>query len=610
MARRLAAHDPGAAAPQTVVTASGTAAFAYQPLAASPPSAPLAKANDALAGVHGEVFGVAPTAGQPAFERNRAAASLLVAYGHAGFDLMAELRGHFGLALHDPATGTLHLVADPLGLRPLYYRRDPAGGVAFASEVKALVPEVGRVEVDEIGLAQFVQLGATVGDRTLARDVRLVPPGTVLSFSARGVTAHRYFELRYDRDARIRRPGDAVAELRAALDAAADDLFGDVAIVELPLSGGLDSRLALALARRAGVDIRSYTMGSPGVPDLTIAARVAEVAGIPNTSRELTAADVLAWIDEAVWRTDGLFPPTDAQILGLVPLLPDDRQLMLDGASGVEGFHHFFDPWLAKLPGVGVERQRAVLRSLPNAVVDPSGEPLYPVLAPRFAPRARDAVREGLREYADSVHRHADPFDDYDALDFGNRLRKFNLCGTALLRAHCEVRHPLLHPSVMAVGLRLTSPLRCKEKIVLGRLLGALAPDLAALPYERTGMRADAGAAAHLARYATIAARRVLPRRRSRGADRRAVQMNRWFSSDAPLQRALTAIVDGPRARNRGYFDPGGVRNLLDAAFAGRAAVIPLLGRLVAVELWHRMFVDGDGPPEHGTRRAPAASLR
>ncbi len=59
-------------------------------------------------------------------------------YDELGDDFVHELNGQFAFALWDRKRRRLLLVRDRAGILPLYYAR-VAGGVAFGSEVKALL---------------------------------------------------------------------------------------------------------------------------------------------------------------------------------------------------------------------------------------------------------------------------------------------------------------------------------------------------------------------------------------------------------------------------------------------------------------------------------------
>ena len=80
----------------------------------------------------------------------------------------------FALAIADRVRRRMFLARDFFGIKPLYFAR-PAGGFAFASEIKALRPLVsGRVRADR--LFAYLRDGLTDhGSETLLQDVHQLP---------------------------------------------------------------------------------------------------------------------------------------------------------------------------------------------------------------------------------------------------------------------------------------------------------------------------------------------------------------------------------------------------------------------------------------------------
>jgi asparagine synthase (glutamine-hydrolysing) len=101
-----------------------------------------------------------------------------------GTAFLRSLDGCFAAAVWDAADGTLRLVNDRFGMRPLYYAHLP-GRLVFGSEVKALLadPGVSRAP-DPRGLAQFFCFGQYLGETTSFADLRLLPATGVLTYTA------------------------------------------------------------------------------------------------------------------------------------------------------------------------------------------------------------------------------------------------------------------------------------------------------------------------------------------------------------------------------------------------------------------------------------------
>jgi asparagine synthase (glutamine-hydrolysing) len=120
--------------------------------------------------------------------------TILHGYEAWGITFLDRLQGMFAFALHDVQRGELILARDRLGIKPLYYCRN-SRGLAFASEIKALQPWLGKPEVDPQGLAQLLQSNFTCAPRTLLQGVAKLPPAHLARIDTRTLTIelHAYW---------------------------------------------------------------------------------------------------------------------------------------------------------------------------------------------------------------------------------------------------------------------------------------------------------------------------------------------------------------------------------------------------------------------------------
>jgi hypothetical protein len=118
-------------------------------------------------------------------------------------------------------------------------------------------------------------------------------------------------------------------------------------------------------------------------------------------------------------------------------------------------------------------------------------------------------------------------------------------------------------------------------------MVARLAPRLADVPYERTGLPGDASAARILLGRALRYARRRLP---LLGVARNqvAIDYSGFLRRDRPLQDFVRATLLGDEALSRGLYAPDAVRQLVEDNLAGRRATLPLLSRMLSLELWQR----------------------
>src|SRR5262245_6904540 len=107
---------------------------------------------------------------------------LLYAFAAWGTECVCHIRGMYAFALWRPADGTLFLFRDPMGIKPLYYWKPPAGGIVFASELKAFLEFPGFLpSIDRRAIGQFLEFGYTFENgRTILNGVNKLGPGHFL----------------------------------------------------------------------------------------------------------------------------------------------------------------------------------------------------------------------------------------------------------------------------------------------------------------------------------------------------------------------------------------------------------------------------------------------
>src|SRR5918997_3192350 len=96
-------------------------------------------------------------------------------YEQHGEGFAERLRGMFAVAIWDAKQARLVLARDQFGIKPLYIRESPEG-LEFASELRALP----RGEVDFDALEAFLAFNSIPGPYSIFRDVKKLPPGSVL----------------------------------------------------------------------------------------------------------------------------------------------------------------------------------------------------------------------------------------------------------------------------------------------------------------------------------------------------------------------------------------------------------------------------------------------
>ena len=231
---------------------------------------------------------------------------------------LRALNGMFALGLWDQKLGRLLLARDRAGIKPLYYAPLPCGGLAFASELSALMlhPDVDR-SIDPEGLARFFFADYVHPPSTIVRGARKLAPGAFLVWDHGDTSGPGSFWRLEARPAEDRRSEAELARtLEQKLDAAvASQLVSDVP-VGVFLSGGIDSSIVTALAQRhASRRMTTFSIGfaDPQFDESGFARQVAAHVGTRHVEQTFSEAELLDVLDAALACLDE--PMADPSIL-------------------------------------------------------------------------------------------------------------------------------------------------------------------------------------------------------------------------------------------------------------------------------------------------------
>lgn len=215
---------------------------------------------------------------------------ILALYKEKGPSFLDELNGIFGFALYDAEKNEYLIARDHMGIIPLYMGWDKDGTFYVASELKALEGYCTKIE--------------------------LFPPGHYLH-SSDGKLKRWWTRDWMSFDA-VQENETSIQDLRDALDAAVKrQLMSDVPYGVL-LSGGLDSSITSALAKKYADKrvetgdtegawyprLHSFAVGLVGSPDLAAAQKVADYLGTVHHEIHFTIQEGLDAIQDVIYHVE------------------------------------------------------------------------------------------------------------------------------------------------------------------------------------------------------------------------------------------------------------------------------------------------------------------
>ncbi|MBA2613615.1 MAG: asparagine synthase (glutamine-hydrolyzing) [Bacteroidetes bacterium] len=162
-----------------------------------------------------------------------------------------KLNGFFAFAFYNAETNSLLLAKDRLGIKPLYYYKDEEK-IAFASELKPLLELTGKQELNLTQLNTYFGLNYCAGPETIFKNIYRLLPGQYIQVQNKTVTVKNWYVVpKKQASQNFTQLLEEAVKLR---------LHADVPVGTF-LSGGIDSSIISALAKKNKADLNTFSIG-------------------------------------------------------------------------------------------------------------------------------------------------------------------------------------------------------------------------------------------------------------------------------------------------------------------------------------------------------------
>jgi asparagine synthase (glutamine-hydrolysing) len=522
--------------------------------------------------------------------------SIVHAYEEWGEDAFRRLRGMFGIALWDEMKRTLLLARDRAGQKPVHYT-EKGGRLYFGSEIKSLLA-AGAVDpsLNLAALDHYLAFLYTPRDASIFEGVRKLPPGHFLRWREGRAEVRQYWQVGAQESFKGSE-AEAIEALGAVLqDAVASHLMADVPLGAF-LSGGVDSSAVVGMmARAASQPVKTFSIGfdEPAFDELEHARTVARHFGTDH-HEFVVRPDGLSILEDLIAHFDEPFADSSAIPTWYVSEIARRHVTVVLSGDGGDELFGGYDRYLPhprvsqfdRLPVPGLRAAAGLAwpllphgakgkNFLRHVAKDPAGRYLDSIamfqtderaalLRPGFHLRQGYGGQAGEAEAALARH-----FDRFAALPHDSRMMRFDfetyLPEDVLTKvdrmsmAHSiETRVPLLDNQVIDFAATLPARFKIKNgrrKHILKETLRPMLP-AGILDRQKQGF---------------------------------GIPLGTWFRGG--LTGLFSDVLDAPRTRQRGYFEPVFVSRLLKEHLAGERDHTLRLWQLLVFELWHRQYLD------------------
>ncbi len=188
---------------------------------------------------------------------------LLTLYIREKENCLNMLNGFFSFCIYDRVEQSFFLARDRYGIKPLLYLFDEDKFI-FGSEMKAILQYGIEKKIDYSSLYIYLQLNYIPAPDTIFVDVKKLMPGNFMRISRQKIDVQSYYTIPYDRDKPTRNSipyPKAKEKFKSLLEEAVKKrLVADVPLGSF-LSGGIDSSVVTALARKHKPDLHTFSIG-------------------------------------------------------------------------------------------------------------------------------------------------------------------------------------------------------------------------------------------------------------------------------------------------------------------------------------------------------------
>jgi asparagine synthase (glutamine-hydrolysing) len=527
--------------------------------------------------------------------------TILHLYEEEGPRCVERLQGMFAFAIWDRTRGRLLLARDRLGIKPLYFACTDRE-ILFASEIKAILASDSiRSEFNEAILPEFLATRFVAGEETFFRGVRKLLPGRTLSWSlGESFQERRYWQLPVATDRSPAGLLERASQVRTRLEAAVrSHLMSDVPL-GLFLSGGLDSSgLAALMAPMVKEPIRTFSVGfaEPGANELPYARLAACSVGAEHHEVIVSPEEYFRTLPQLVWHEDEPIAFDSSVPLYFVSRLARDHvKVVLTGEGADElflGYNRYrVTAWNARLGQIYRRWIPGSLQGHVRRLIPASPKPVRHYLDRTFlmlSPEIRDLYFENFAVFPQALQEEL--IRDKGILTardpYGVQLRCFKEHEGALLErmSHTDLQTYLVELLMKQDQMSMAASVESRVPFLDHELV----EHIVSIPgqYKLRDWQTKV--------VLREALRDVVPSeiltRKKMGFP---VPMGRWLQGK--FWPVVQEFVLSPRALERELFHPEFVRQLAEEHRCGAWPHGDRLWLLVNLEIWQRIFLDGEDP--------------
>jgi asparagine synthase (glutamine-hydrolysing) len=382
----------------------------------------------------------------------------------------------------------IELLTDFLGMEQVYYLRQ--GKMWLISNSVRLLAQICKTSaLDPLGVSLCLTVGWVGSDRTLQRDIRVIPGGQHWTWRRDDIEPSQevYYPVSRLAHQRQRAPTQTdIQQLAEELVTTCRNLAQSYNELYCPLTSGRDTRLLASLLMNGGIKALYYTGGDLDSADVRIGTQIARTFNLPHQVILRTAKDIIEEWDAAashrlIQQNDGMV--SLRYIAGAAyspqPSSLNRLRLSLGGVGGEIGRGYYFLP---KIYLYGYSTQRMQDYLVKNHVNDYGG-----LIRRDATALAQTYIRRFVEEVVDQGFPPLDAANLFYAFE---RVRRWAGGLARKARPRSDVFSPLCTRPFVEAAFAMPLLYRVSEPLHYA-LIRLLVPELHGLPLGKAAWRSQ-----------------------------------------------------------------------------------------------------------------------
>ena len=512
-------------------------------------------------------------------------------YEEYGEKFVEKLNGSFTILIIDLNNQKLLIANDRYGLRPLYYAK-VSDKIYFAPEVKAILQDREfNKTINDDAVAEFFAFGHLLGNKTFFKGIDVLPPASIFTYQNGEFEIKKYWDFKFEEDTDYSEDYYVNELVKLFKQAVERRMKGNQRLGVL-LSGGFDSRSILAAIDKKHYPIHTITLTFPNSDESSkIAKKVSEKRGTTHQQLELRKDYLSSYAEKGVFLTDGMINISHFHYISILDDIRECADVILSGVGGgtIGGAHlnksiTFSTNDEDIIKALGIKNKEKKMKELF------SGE-FYNKEIKGFLFKSVETELEKPNIKL--------PGDKYEYFNLRNRVRRLIGMVFNYHRSKFEDRMPFYDNDLVDFILKIPPELRYNHYLYI-KFLKVLAPDLAKIPYNLTGVRADAPVFLYnLGRLIKMRGLKRRLRNITGGLICKSIKttyadLDEWIREDPNTNDFFKDIILDKRTLDRGYFNREYITKVFNEHMSRKKDYSELLCAIVTFELWNRLFVDND----------------